>query len=225
MWTTLTINNRITHILRTGTQGPVFIWPFFPHRGDELDHMEDLLNDMLPGCGITVIACEVTDWNLELSPWKGVSIDGSMLGGGGADFLNWIQNSLFSWINEQKDFSGKRCIMGYSLAGLFAMWSLYETDLFDGVVCGSGSFWFEGWSEYAKTHSLRKKASIYLSLGGKEDKTDHPLMATVGTRTKELETLLKADPLTERIVFELNSGGHFADSVKRLIKGILWTVR
>ena len=50
-------------------------------------------------------------------------------------------------------------------------------------------------------------------------------MATVGTRTRELEALLKADPLTERIVFEKNSGGHFADSVKRLIKGILWIVR
>ena len=225
MWTTLTINNRITHILRTGAQGPVFIWPFFPHRGDELDHMEGLLNDMLPGFGITVVACEVTDWNLELSPWKGVSIDGSMLGGGGADFLNWIQNSLFPRIDGLDIVSQKCYMMGYSLAGLFAMWSLYETDLFDGVVCGSGSFWFEGWSDYAKKHSLRKNASIYLSLGGKEDKTDHPLMATVGTRTRELEALLKADPLTERIVFELNSGGHFADSVKRLIKGILWIQR
>ena len=86
MWTALTINNRIIHILHTGNQGPVFIWPFFPHKGDELDHMEGLLNDMLPGFGITVIACEVTDWNLELSPWKGVSIDGSMLGGGGCRF-------------------------------------------------------------------------------------------------------------------------------------------
>ena len=146
--------------------------PFFPHRGDELEHMEELLKSMLPDLSLTVIACEVKDWNLELSPWKGVSIDGRILGGG-----------------------------------------------------GSGSFWVDGWSDYAKTHALRKKASIYLSLGGKEDKTDNPLMATVGTRTKELEALLKADPLTERIVFELNSGGHFADSVKRLIKGILWIQR
>ncbi|MCQ2414580.1 MAG: hypothetical protein MJ063_00815 [Lachnospiraceae bacterium] len=87
-----------------------------------------------PDLSLTVIACEVKDWNLELSPWKGVSIDGRILGGG-----------------------------------------------------GSGSFWVDGWSDYAKTHALRKKASIYLSLGGKEDKTDNPLMATVGTRTKELE--------------------------------------
>ena len=92
------------------------------------------LKSMLPDLSLTVIACEVKDWNLELSPWKGVSIDGRILGGG-----------------------------------------------------GSGSFWVDGWSDYAKTHALRKKASIYLSLGGKEDKTDNPLMATVGTRTKELE--------------------------------------
>ena len=118
MWTTQTINNRTTHILHTGNTGPVFVWPFFPHRGDELDHMEDLLNSMLPDFGLTVIACEVKDWNLELSPWKGVSIDGSILGGG-----------------------------------------------------GSGSFWVDGWSDYAGAHALRKKTSIYLSLGGKEDKT------------------------------------------------------
>ena len=161
--------------------------PFFPHRGDELEHMEELLKSMLPDLSLTVIACEVKDWNLELSPWKGVSIDGSILGGGGADFLDWIQNSLFPRIKEQNIISEKCCIMGYSLAGLFAMWSLYETDLFDGIVCGSGSFWVDGWSDYAGTHALRKKASIYLSLGGKEDKTDNPLMATVGTRTKELE--------------------------------------
>ena len=92
--------------------------PFFPHRGDELEHMEELLKSMLPDLSLTVIACEVKDWNLELSPWKGVSIDGRILGGG-----------------------------------------------------GSGSFWVDGWSDYAKTHALRKKASIYLSLGGKEDKT------------------------------------------------------
>lgn len=92
--------------------------PFFPHRGDELEHMEELLKSMLPDLSLTVIACEVKDWNLELSPWKGVSIDGRILGGG-----------------------------------------------------GSGSFWVDGWSDYAKTHALRKKASIYLSLGGKEDKS------------------------------------------------------
>ena len=47
-------------------------------------------------------------------------------------------------------------------------------------------------------------------------------MATVGDRTREQEKLLLEDPLAERVVLEWNPGGHFADSGKRLAKGIRW---
>ena len=47
-------------------------------------------------------------------------------------------------------------------------------------------------------------------------------MATVGDRIREQEKLLLEDPFAERVVLEWNPGGHFADSGKRLAKGIRW---
>lgn len=48
------------------------------------------------------------------------------------------------------------------------------------------------------------------------------VIATVGDCTREQEKLLLEDPFAERVVLEWNPGGHFADSGKRLAKGIRW---
>ncbi len=37
-----------------------------------------------------------------------------------------------------------RGIAGYSLAGLFALWAVYQTGLFDRAASVSGSLWFDG---------------------------------------------------------------------------------
>ena len=73
-----------------------------------------------------------------------------------------------------------------------------------------------------REHTLKRKCSAYLSLGGKEEKTKNAVMATVGDRTREQEKLLLEDSFAERVVLEWNPGGHFADSGKRLAKGIKW---
>ncbi len=87
-------------------------------------------------------------------------------------------------------------------------------------------FWFsvvqEEWDIYIVEHILKRKCSVYLSLGGKEEKTKNAVMATVGDRTREQEKLLLEDPFAEQVVLEWNPGGHFADSGKRLAKGIKW---
>lgn len=53
-------------------------------------------------------------------------------------------------------------------------------------------------------------------------KTKNKVMATVGERTREQERILRADPLAEQVILEWNAGGHFADSGKRIAKGIRW---
>ena len=68
--------------------------------------------------------------------------------------------------------------------------------------------WFKDWAVYVREHKLQHKCRVYLSLGGE--------------RTREQERILRADPLAEQVILEWNAGGHFADSGKRLAKGIRW---
>lgn len=66
-----------------------------------------------------------------------------------------------------------------------------------------------------------KDKRIYLSLGGKEAKTANPLMATIADCTGTLEQHLKKQNIVK---MEMNPGGHFADSGKRLAKAVKWIV-
>ena len=58
-------------------------------------------------------------------------------------------------------------IGGYSLAGLFALWTAYQTDIFKGVAA-SPSVWFPGFAEYMKKNEI-KTDTVYLSLGDGEE--------------------------------------------------------
>jgi len=112
-------------------------------------------------------------------------------------------------------------IAGYSLSGLFAIWSFYETQLFKGLICCSASLWFDGWESYAATSSAPGESIVYLSLGGKEADSPNMLMASIGSKYKNQEKLCKADKNITKTVFEMNSGGHFANPPKRISKGII----
>ena len=111
-------------------------------------------------------------------------------------------------------------IMGYSLAGLFALWALMEKPVLSGAISCSGSLWYPDFMGKIQNdcHKLHGK-KIYLSVGGKEANTKDPLMANVLTCTKETYGLLKDQ---NAVKYELNSGGHFADAGKRLAKGLRW---
>lgn len=51
------------------------------------------------------------------------------------------------YLGLRKEFTERRVfigIAGYSLAGLFALYALYKTDVFTRVASMSGSLWFPG---------------------------------------------------------------------------------
>ncbi len=45
-----------------------------------------------------------------------------------------------------------------------------------------GSLWFPDWDHYVRNHVIQSKCSVYLSLGGKEEKAKNKVMAAVGDR-------------------------------------------
>ena len=73
-----------------------------------------------------------------------------------------------------------RGIAGYSLAGLFALYAIYQTDLFSHVGSMSESLWFPGMKEYIFSHEPKCRPDcMYFSLGDKESKTRNTVLKSV----------------------------------------------
>ncbi len=225
LWNIIQISGRACRILRRGNGGPVFFWAFFPHEGNEAENLQKALEELLPEGNYAIAAFQVEDWNRELSPWEAPAAFGTeRFGGGASNTLRWLGDDYLPWIRGHYPDCGKFYTMGYSLAGLFSLWSLYETGCFDGAVCCSGSLWIDGWDAYVSKNRITSSADVYLSLGGREEKTKNAMMARVGDRTRQQERILRSDPRIRRCVLEWNAGGHFADSGKRLAKGVSWII-
>ena len=161
-------------------------------------------------CLITV---KVNDWNYDLSPWKAPAVFGKEDFGGGAE------ETLAEVLKYCTDDDKTYIIGGYSLAGLFALWAAYQTDVFKAVAAASPSMWFPGFVEYMKERRPNAD-SVYLSLGDKEEKTRNPVMATVGEKIREAQEVLQEQGI--RTVLEWNPGNHFRDADIRTAKAFAW---
>ena len=162
------------------------------------------------------IAIKVRNWNNDLSPWSSPAVFGKeSFGGEAADTLSEV---LKYCTNRDKTY----IIGGYSLAGLFALWTAYQTDVFKGVAAASPSVWFPGFVEYMRENRIRT-GSVYLSLGDREEKTRNPVMAKVGERIREAYTIL----MDQRIctTLEWNQGNHFRDADIRTAKAFAWVMK
>lgn len=162
------------------------------------------------------------DWNRELSPWPapGVFRDGEDFGGKGPDFLDMLTGQIVPLVETQLGFApASRAVAGYSLAGLFALWSVFQTDVFDRTASVSGSLWFDGFMDYLKSsappNGLRQ---IYLSLGDREKNARNQRMAAVEDCTRKAVELLRKWNIP--VIFEMNPGGHFQDIPGRIARGI-----
>ena len=112
-------------------------------------------------------------------------------------------------------------IGGYSLAGLFALWAGYQTDVFSGIAAASPSIWFPGFTEYMKENELHAHA-VYLSLGDREERTRNPVMARVGDAIREAYAHLQETGVD--CVLEWNKGNHFKEPDLRTARAFAWVM-
>lgn len=160
-------------------------------------------------------AVKVESWNRDLSPWPAPAVFGNEdLGDGAAALLREI---LPLCADEEKRYF----IGGYSMAGLFALWSAFQTEVFSGAAAASPSMWFPGLMEYLRGNACGCGA-VYLSLGKREEKTANPVMRTVGDRIREGYELLRSCGV--RCTLEWNSGGHFKEPDLRTAKAFAWVL-
>ena len=174
------------------------------------------------GCkNFTLTAISDINWNRDLSPWETPEIRNNRYSFGGADeyisqLTTQIMPEILSKLPEKPEFTA---LAGYSLAGLFALYAAYRTDVFSRVASVSGSLWFPGFTEFAQSHDFAKNPDcIYLSLGDAEAKTRDKNLATVQKNTELLAGLYKSRRI--QTILELNCGNHFTDTIGRTAKGI-----
>ena len=177
------------------------------------------------GCsGFNLVTISGLHWNQELSPWpvETVVSRDDRFEGQADQWLPVLTGEVMPQVELLLDAPPAwRCLAGYSLAGLFAVWTAFQTDLFTRILSASGSMWYPGWLEFARDHELAVPLQgIYLSVGDKESTSRNAVLQTVGERTRQIADLMASRGITA--TFELNPGNHFKNPPLRVVKGIKW---
>ena len=225
------IGGKTCYIYDCGSSDVLLIQPVDDHDIEVLDSEVAEIRRLAGGAGFTLAAFKVDDWNADLSPWEAPPVFGSEGFAGGAEAtLKYVTDQLIpelssegkAWPYINKD--ARIFIGGYSLAGFFALWAAYRTDVFSGVAAASPSVWFPGWIDYAEKNPV-KACKVYLSLGDREEKTKNAVMRTVGDNIRKQYELLQGDPACEKCALEMNQGNHFKEPDIRIAKGFAWLLK
>lgn len=192
----------------------VLIQPVGQH---ELPFLEDEIAQIrsLTDRPFRFLAVPVENWNRELSPWPAPAVFGDEDFGDGAAVL--LEEILPLCAEREKRY----VLGGYSLAGLFALWSVCRTDAFSGVAAASPSLWFPGFSDYMQENGLHC-GTVYLSLGTREEKTRNPVMRTVGDCVRNSFAWMQAQGVS--CTLEWNPGNHFREPGLRTAKAFAWVL-
>lgn len=177
------------------------------------------------GCPpFTLVAISDLDWNHDMVSWDSPPAfkNAEPCTGGADDYLRLLTREIIP--TAEKELPGVpswRGISGYSLAGLFALYAIYRTDLFSRIGSMSGSLWFPGMKDYIFSHeSKRWPDCVYFSLGDKESKTRNPILRSVRQSTEEIQAFYQDKGIDT--VFQLNPGNHYDHAAERTAAGIAW---
>ena len=188
---------------------------------NEVKHIEENTDR-----NFSLVAFKIEDWNSELTPWEMPLLRGKgNFGDGATRTLEFIKNELIPALSEciNTGNNGIKYILGgYSLAGLFSLWSGYQTDIFEGIAAVSPSVWYKKWIEYVETEKTLSE-KIYLSLGDTEEKTKHQILSKIGDNIRKQYEILENSG-NVKTVLEWNEGNHFKNPDIRTAKGFLWVM-
>ena len=178
-----------------------------------------------------LVAISNLDWNNDMTPWFAPKLNSKDVDclGKADEYIKILIDKIIPQVEEYiiehlKIQIEYFTIAGYSLAGLFAVYSAYKTDIFTKIVSASGSFWFPKFMDFVKENRISSNIKkIYFSLGNKESNTRNQILATVEKNTIELEKIYHHKGI--ETIYEENDGNHFKDAILRMAKGINWILR
>lgn len=159
-----------------------------------------------------------------MTPWATapISKNSTACTGGADNYLRLFTEEIVQRVEEKiRGTISFRGLAGYSLSGLFAVYSLYRTKIFSRVASISGSLWFPNFKEYVFSHEMKISPDcLYFSLGNKECKTRNPYLKMVREYTKAISDFYTQKGIDT--IFCLNPGNHYSDTAKKTAAGIRW---
>lgn len=220
MHTFITNDKTVTVFSCSESESPIIYLNTFSGEGQEVFEAVQAT-----GCPtFTLVAISDLDWNHDMVPWDSPPAFKNSIPctGGANDYLRLLIEEIIP--TAEKKITGVpswRGIAGYSLAGLFALYAIYQTDLFSRVGSMSGSLWFPSMKEYIFSHEPKQWPDrMYFSLGDKESKTRNLILRSVRQNTEEIQSFFQDKGIDT--VFQLSPGNHYNHAVERTAAGIAW---
>ena len=222
------INNKVISIFYKETflkELPVIILNTFNNEGQ---NVWEKCNDLESNEFILVSIAKM-NWNNDLTPWECPPLykgDSKCLGYADnylkeieKDMIPIMEDYITNTLHKKISYYG---IAGYSLGGLFALYSGFKTNLFKRIISASGSLWYPNFSEFVKKNKLSDNIDrIYFSLGNKESKSKIKILSTVKEKTEEIYEHISKNINSK---YEENEGNHFKEATLRMAKGIKWII-
>lgn len=172
-----------------------------------------------------IVIIQIENWDDDMTPWPAPG-----LYPGDADFKglasqtrNRIMDELLPHVRQAEGLEASKLgISGYSLGGLFALYTFLSDERFATVASMSGSLWYEGWLGYLdsldKTHRALNGNFAYLSIGDKERRAKEEILHCVEDNTVKTVEMLRSWGM--RVEYELNPGNHFQHAGERVAAGL-----
>lgn len=216
-----TINNKKISIYESNTENKPII--YLNSYIDESNAIYKLIKDTCYE-DFTLVSISNLNWNYDMVPWDTPPIfkNGDFYTGGADEYLTLLTQKIIPAVEKNLSKSiAWRGIIGYSLSGLFAIYSLYKTDLFSRCASVSGSLWFPNFKEFIFSHEMKTIPKyLYFSLGDKEAKSRNQFLKKVELNTKEIKQFYHAKKINT--IFQLNHGNHYHNSAQRTAMAIKW---
>jgi len=218
--------------LSAGARIPLFMMPAASDVSDLIQGLRMRLDPALDA-GLArpfmLAVFEVPNWEDALSPWPAPGFGRNSPGfqGGAQATLDWIAARLIPAIEERftQVRGGPRGLLGYSMAGLFALWAVHQTSAFTLCASCSGSLWYDGFTDYLGQNAPKAACLVYLSLGENEEKARNRRFARVGEATRRAAALMEASAFVKETVMVWHPGGHTGSVGERLAHALLWLAR
>lgn len=143
---------------------------------------------------LIIVGITNMQWSLDLTP---IPIKGMDKSGGGKDFLSFVTNDLFKFIDTRYKTNDHRIFMGHSFGGLFGVYSFIDNPKhFDDYILISPSiatradYIQDAFKQKILTSNDELNNKIYFSLGSEESRMQKSsLWLLEGLESKKLKNL------------------------------------